>query len=46
MTKELEKFLKDLYRSECRQTERYMKGLHISLTFNVIMLLVIITKCI
>lgn len=41
---QLEEFLKDLYKAECKQSERYGKYLTVSLTANVIMLLAIIIK--
>lgn len=42
--KNLDDFLKNLYKSECIRTEHYRKCLIISLTANVIMLLTIIIK--
>lgn len=44
MNEGMEKFLKDLYKFKCRQTECYQKGIYISLTINFIMLLVMIAS--
>lgn len=39
---QLDEFLKDLYKAECRQTERYAKALTVSMIINAVLLLALI----